>query len=167
MLADERWTFVAFALSFAVIAQFWVGHHRLFEHLRDYSNAILWTNFVWLASIVFIPFTTQLLGELSSDTRGGNSLYIGVLIVASACLAVIQWLTVRHPDLQRSDVRGQLDVRGGLVALGLLLLAFLLHLVAPSVGMFWLLLLFLAGPVARLMGVRKLPRDRDIIERPS
>ena len=67
LLSDDQGTFLAFAISFVVIASFWAGHHRVFEHLRDYSNAVLWANFLWLASIVLIPFTTQLLAEEGTD----------------------------------------------------------------------------------------------------
>ncbi|MFC4553734.1 TMEM175 family protein [Georgenia faecalis] len=150
-LVDGRGTFLAFAVSFVVIAHFWVGHHRLFEHLRDYSNAILWTNFLWLASIVLIPFTTQLLGDLSTDTRAGNALYIGVLVVTSASLALIEWLAVRSPELQRPEVRGRLDAWGAVVSIGLLLVALVLNLLAPRIGMLWVALLFLTAPLARLL----------------
>ena len=50
-------TFLAFAISFVVIARFWVVHHRVFEFVRDYNPTIVWLNFLWLASIVFLPFS--------------------------------------------------------------------------------------------------------------
>lgn len=150
VLAQEGGTFLAFAISFVVIASFWVGHHRVFEHLQDYSKAMLWANFLWLASIVFIPFTTQLLADEGTDDPAVNALYISTMVVTTGSLALIEWLAVRDPELQRPEIRGTLSPRGALVALGLLLVALVLAVIAPAVGMFWLLLLFLSNPLNRL-----------------
>ncbi|MEK8227283.1 TMEM175 family protein [Oerskovia sp. M15] len=38
LVQGESGTFLAFAISFVVIARFWTAHHRVFEHLRDYSE---------------------------------------------------------------------------------------------------------------------------------
>ncbi|WP_182112525.1 MULTISPECIES: TMEM175 family protein [unclassified Actinotalea] len=155
LLTQEAGTFLAFAISFVVIASFWVGHHRVFEHLQDYSRAMLWANFLWLASIVLIPFTTQLLADDGTDVPAVNALYISTMIVTTGSILLIEWLAVREPELQRAEVRGSLTLRNGAVALGLLLVALVLAVVAPRVGMFWLLLLFLADPLARLTGGRR------------
>ena len=161
LFSDERGTFLAFGISFVVIANFWVGHHRVFEHLRDYSNAMLWANFLWLASIVLIPFTTQLLADEGTDDPAVNALYIAVMIVTTGSLALVEWLAVRDPELQRAEVRGTLEVRGALVAMLLLLLILVLAVVTPGVGMFWLFLLFLSGPLTRLAGRRRRPHEPD------
>lgn len=158
LFSDERGTFLAFGISFVVIANFWVGHHRVFEHLRDYSNAMLWANFLWLASIVFIPFTTQLLADEGTDDPAVNALYISVMIVTTGSLALVEWLAVRDPDLQRPEVRGELEVKGALVAVLLLVVILVLAVVAPGIGMFWLFLLFLSGPLTRLAGRRSAGR---------
>ncbi|MBO3102305.1 TMEM175 family protein [Cellulomonas fengjieae] len=150
LLTQEGGTFLAFGISFVVIASFWVGHHRVFEHLQDYSKAMLWANFLWLASIVFIPFTTQLLADEGTDDPAVNALYISTMVVTTGSLALIEWLAVRDPELQRPEVRGTLSPRGALVALGLLLVALVLAVVVPAVGMFWLFLLFLSTPLNRL-----------------
>ncbi len=150
LFEDERGTFLAFGISFVVIASFWSGHHRVFEHLQDYSSAMLRINFLWLASIVFIPFTTQLLADQGTDTAPVNALYIGTMIVTTGSLALIEVLAIRDPSLQRAEARGQLDARGALVAIGLLLVALVLSVVTPAVGLYWLFLLFLTGPLTRL-----------------
>ncbi|MBO3086292.1 TMEM175 family protein [Cellulomonas fengjieae] len=109
LLTQEGGTFLAFGISFVVIASFWVGHHRVFEHLQDYSKAMLWANFLWLASIVFIPFTTQLLADEGTDDPAVNALYISTMVVTTGSLALIEWLAVRDTELQRPEVRGTLS----------------------------------------------------------
>jgi uncharacterized membrane protein len=158
LLTDGGETFLAFAISFVVIANFWVGHHRLFEHLRGYTHAMLWANFLWLASIVLIPFTTQVLAEEGTDDPAVNALYISVMVVTTGSTALIEWLASRTPDVQHPEARGTLDARGGLVAMGVLLVVLVLAVVAPGVGMFWLFLLFLTGPLTKLTGRRRQAR---------
>ena len=152
LFTEEEGTFIAFAISFVVIANFWTGHHRVFEHLSDYSTVMLWANFLWLASIVFIPFTTQLLADVGTDDPAVNALYIGTMIVTTISLALIELTAVRNPELQRPEVRGELGLRRTVVAIALLALALLLSVLAPAVGMYWLFLMFLSGPISR--GVR-------------
>lgn len=150
LLNNSGQTFLAFGISYVVIANFWEGHHRVFERLSSYSRGMLWANFLWLASIVLIPFTTQLLADQGANDPAVNALYISTMIVTTGSLLLIEWLAVRDPQLQRAEVRGTLDIRGAALALVLLLVALVLAVVAPGVGMFWLFLLFLSNPLERL-----------------
>ena len=46
----------AYALSFAVIALFWIGHHRFFAMLRTADQTLVTLNFVYLGMVAFVPF---------------------------------------------------------------------------------------------------------------
>lgn len=83
---------LAFAISFAVIARFWVVHHRVFEWVADYSTAIVWANFLWLAAIVFIPFAANLLSEIDGDRPDVYALYIGNMLISSLAMLLIEYL---------------------------------------------------------------------------
>lgn len=52
--------FFGFVLSFAVIGQFWVSHHKLFGFVNDYDNGLLWLNLHTLFWIVLTPFSSAL-----------------------------------------------------------------------------------------------------------
>jgi uncharacterized membrane protein len=52
--------FFGFALSFAVIGQFWVTHHRLFGYITNYTPGLLWLNLHLLFWIALVPFTSGL-----------------------------------------------------------------------------------------------------------
>ena len=151
VLVDHRSSFVAFAVTFAVIGRFWVIHHRLFEALQTYTPAVLVVNLVWIAAIVFFPFAAQLVADLSDDDPTAVVVYIGVMVVASGCLATTSAIVVRNLDLQRPDVRGTIRVRDSLVPMGLLVVALVLAAVFPAGGLLWLLVLLLAGPVGALV----------------
>jgi uncharacterized membrane protein len=40
--------FFGFLLSFAVIGQFWISHHKLFGYVKNYNNGLLWMNLLFL-----------------------------------------------------------------------------------------------------------------------
>lgn len=58
---------LGFILSFAVIGQFWISHHKLFGFVNDFDNGLLWLNLHTLFWIVLAPFSSAL-----------NSKYAGV-----------------------------------------------------------------------------------------
>ncbi|MBS1757828.1 MAG: DUF1211 domain-containing protein [Bacteroidetes bacterium] len=58
--------FFGFILSFAVIGQFWLTHHKLFGHVTNYNNKLLRLNLLFLFWIVLVPFTSGL------NSRYGN-----------------------------------------------------------------------------------------------
>jgi uncharacterized membrane protein len=65
---EQRENFVAFGISFAVIGRFWVLHHHFFGEVRAFDGRLITLNIVYLAFIVLIPFSSQLLGEYGGET---------------------------------------------------------------------------------------------------
>ncbi|MBS1653486.1 MAG: DUF1211 domain-containing protein, partial [Bacteroidetes bacterium] len=59
-LGNKFSEFFAFILSFAVIGQFWISHHRLFGYVTGYTTGLLWLNLHMLFWIVLVPFTSGL-----------------------------------------------------------------------------------------------------------
>lgn len=55
--------FISFALSFLVIAIFWVNHHQMFHSLEKTDRTLLWLNNLLLFCLSFIPFPTAFIGE--------------------------------------------------------------------------------------------------------
>jgi uncharacterized membrane protein len=67
-LWDQRHNLAAYALSFAVIGRFWVVHHRLFGEIVAFDGKLIALNLFYLAWIVLIPFSSQVLGDHGGDT---------------------------------------------------------------------------------------------------
>ena len=150
-VAENFWEILAFVISFAVIARFWVVHHRVFESVRSYDSRIIWFNFLWLLAIVSIPFSANLLSNGGGERPEVYALYIGNMIVASVAMRLIGSELYRHPDLMTEEGRARVDRTSGIAELILMVLALVLAVTVPSVGMFWLFLLFLAGPLHSLI----------------
>lgn len=150
-------TFIAFLVSFVVIARLWIGHHRLFESVADYSRALLWENFLWLAGIVFLPFATNAVSVLPTGDGASYGVYVGTMALVTVAMILMESELRRHPALVREDARGSVALAGSLALLILLVVAGALVVLFPLVGMFWLLVLFLSRPVEVLL-VRISPR---------
>lgn len=147
-LLAEHWpALLEFLVTFWVIARFWTLHHQVFEHVRSYSLRVMRLNFIWLISIVFLPFAANLLNNSADGDRVSHALYIGTMVVTSVTLTAIERELRRAPELLSSPLG---DNRRGPIAAGLLALALLLSLLVPSVGLYWVLLLLLQGPLSRL-----------------
>ena len=155
-LLAEHWpAILEFLVTFWVIARFWTLHHQVFEHVRSYNARVMRLNFVWLISIVFLPFAANLLdGSREEGDRITPAIYIGTMVLTSLSLSGIEYELRRAPDLLSTPLR---DPSNGFVAVGLMALAFVLALLVPSVGLYWVLLLLLQGPIAQLLHRRRTP----------
>lgn len=107
-LAAHGGTYLAFLVSFAVIAATWVAHHMLFTHVARGDQALITLNIMALLGYVLVPWASKTLAETSGGT--GVAVYSTVM----AFLGLAMWLVVRHvdraglldPSAPRSVVRG-------------------------------------------------------------
>jgi uncharacterized membrane protein len=162
VLAHNVGTVTGFVVTFAVIGRFWMVHHEVFEWVADYDYQLAWVNMLWLFSIVFLPFAANLLSHVNGQSSAVFGLYVGTMVVASGSLTLMEWMLTRRPELMRPEVRGKVDLLRSMVPTALLVVALILAVLVPSVGLFWLLLLFGASPIEQL--VRKvLPERTDAV----
>ncbi|MFD9706232.1 TMEM175 family protein [Lentzea sp. NPDC059081] len=145
-LVSHHWPQIfSFLLSFAVIAQLWMTHHRLFENVREYSTPLMVLNLVWLLTIVVLPFPTELVGTHGEDTFV-RLFYVGTILVSTLLLTALALLVHGSPALAH-EPRGLTRPVVLHAVLPSVLLVFALVLV-PFIGYYSLLLLLLS-PVAQ------------------
>jgi len=145
------WEIFAFLVSFAVIARFWVVHHHIFETVRDYNQWIVWFNFLWLLAIVAIPFTANVLSVSRGERPEVYALYIGDMLLATVATRLIGAVLFRYPELMTDEARTNIDKTRGLAEVIIMALALVLAIVVPAINLWWLFLLFLAGPLHALL----------------
>jgi uncharacterized membrane protein len=96
-LWDQRHDLFAYALSFAVIGRFWVIHHRVFADLTGFDARLMGLNLFYLAWIVLIPFSSQVLGDHAGDT--------GAVVLYAINLAVVSLVgTLMFADARRAGL---------------------------------------------------------------
>jgi uncharacterized membrane protein len=146
---------LGFGLSFAVIGNFWWAQHQLFERLRSYNAALVWGMSLWLFSIVFLPFPTELLGSAQNGSRTVHGIYVGTMLVTSVAGLAQQWAAVRWPALQSEEGRGSMTIDSALMPVVLLAVSFIFAVWVPSIGLWGLLVLLASRPIERLLTRRR------------
>jgi uncharacterized membrane protein len=110
----------------------------------------------WLAAIVFLPFPTALIAD--GIDGGFAALYIGTLLAVSLLSLLIANYLARHSELTDGDaaVEGRQHVIASAFSVGVILIALIISLFSPIIGLFGLLLLIPAQVIAaRLNGSGK------------
>lgn len=156
-LADNMQQLLLFVLSFVVIARFWLMHHQIYRLIDGYTLRLVWVNFAWLLSIVFLPFPTELLGQGTTVGAVTSGLYIGTMLVTSLTGLVQLIMIVRRPEMQIEAVRGTLRLTPAVVATCSMAAAFALSFI-PGVGLFGLFILLASGVAEGVIARRQKAR---------
>ena len=62
-LAELIPKFVGFLVSFLLIGQYWIVHHRMFSFVIDFTDRLIWLNILFLFAIALMPFSTGFYSE--------------------------------------------------------------------------------------------------------
>ncbi|MGC5255588.1 TMEM175 family protein [Gordonia sp. DT218] len=142
---------VSFFVSFIVIWVLWRNHHRTMEHFRTYDRVLFELHFVWLLTIVALPFVTAMLDNQYIERA--NAVYMGVLAVSILSLVSMTAWGARRRELLEpgDDIEPWLRRRSGTVTFVLLVVAMVIAILYPETGSWPLLLLVLSGAVEKLL----------------
>ena len=156
---DHVWrlwpVFLAYLLSYAYIAIYWVNHHRLFSHACRVSNALIWANMALLFALSLVPFSTSYLGA-HHFSREATILYLLTMLLPAFAYSWLQ-TTIRRTGLQSAaaELYHRATTRKGVFATIVYATGIPLSFVTPWLGIaaaalvaaFWVLPV---GPVDRL-----------------
>jgi uncharacterized membrane protein len=123
----------AYLLSFVILGQLWLAHHRIFGVIARVDYTVLVRNLLFLGLIAIMPFPVRLLSDYSSRPLA-VAIYAGAFICAMGLQRLI-WLDVTRPehrDLLREPVPNEVRHSFDRVLLGLLVV----FGAAVPVGMF-------------------------------
>ena len=152
----------SFALSFVVIASFWLGHHSLYRHVRRLAPWVMQLNLVWMFAIVWLPVATAMVGSMPTDALQ-LVLYVGAMVLASLASVAVNLVVLRHPETwEPDDPPTTDDLASALATFVLFVLALVVALVIGGGRSYSaMFLLLLAGPtqsvLARLLRRRSTP----------
>lgn len=146
--ADEAGSLLAFVISFVVIARFWLVHHQIFERVTGYTTPMILANMLWLLMIVFLPLPTQLSGTNDDGDKLVYAIYIGTLVVVSAALMLLVWTMQIAPEVHADPNDPPRAIEGLTVTLTMVL-ALVLSVTIPVLGMWAMAVVFLTAPIER------------------
>jgi uncharacterized membrane protein len=155
-LRDQGPDFFAFALSFAVLSQIWFFHHRFFASLGQFDGTLIGLNFLYLALVTLVPFSSQVIGDYGDESAAAV-----IYALNMSGLGAVGAVMVRHA-FRRSMVRMEVaallgigaGVRGWLFA-GVFLASIPIALISANAAEWsWLVLFVVASIFIRRMDAR-------------
>jgi uncharacterized membrane protein len=121
--------FLSYLISFYVIAQFWLAHHRTFRLMVGHDEGLAWWNFLFLFTITLLPFTADLLGQYSENPLAVDIFALNLLI--GSLSTVIVMTVAQRKGLLKPTANPQMLRAGRVRALGVMLV------VTVSMGVAW------------------------------
>ena len=147
-LRDQLPQFIAFGLSFALVANLWWQHHRLFDLLEAIEPAAIGINLILLAFVALVPYPTSLLGVAPANTTA-VIVFLAVFVVLTllhlALLARAGSQGLVRADLPRERYVGLLA--GYAVGTLVLLVSMLIALWSATVALVVVGLSIVLGPL--------------------
>ena len=153
--------YLGYAVSFWVIALYWVAHLRCFRYIRRYDRRLIYLNFLFLMFIAFMPFPTSLLFTTASSLIS-VLFYAGTAAGMGLSLAALWVYAGRHKFIVNTiSARIVLEIRRNLVYPPLVfLLSMGIAFINANAAVFsWLLLL----PVYALLRHSEAPVMSDVL----
>jgi uncharacterized membrane protein len=149
--------FFAFALSFAVLAQIWYFHHRFFGSLGRYDGTLITLNFVYLALVTLVPFSSQVIGDYGDESAAAIIYALNIAGLGIGGAVMIRY-AFRH-SLVRTEVAELLGIEPGRTGwmVGAIFLASIpIALIdANAAEWSWLVLFLIANFVTRRVLARR------------
>ena len=151
---------MSWALSFFILALFWIGHHRAFAWVRHADSRLVTLNLLQLAVVSLMPFSAALSGEY-----GGVLLSQVVFSTNMALLGIIALLVLRyihrHPELGPTPMplaryRGARLRIGGVILISVVAVALGMVMPVPSMGNMAFMLMAVISPLSRVIERREL-----------
>jgi TMEM175 potassium channel family protein len=100
-LVVYRDEYLAFVISFMVIAAHWRSHHRIFRYVTHLDGRLTGLTMAWLFAQVIMPFATRLLtGDGAFQARFG---FYAVVQLASFATFALMVYEIQRKHLYRDD----------------------------------------------------------------
>ena len=90
---------VAFAIAFAVIANYWLQHHRLIASFAAIDYTAIVVNLFLIAAIVLLPFSTQAVGDPGVEDLPLPTVVMAVNVVAASLLYTLVYVVAVRRNL--------------------------------------------------------------------
>lgn len=147
---------LAWIISFFVLTFFWLGHHRLFQHVRHVDGRLLCANIAMLGAASLMPFSSALVGEYSGAFVS-QRFYAANMSLLSATALMMLVIARRNPALMIAPLSNPFYVAarfrvGSLLVL--CLIALVIAWFAPPFATMAFAAMPIAGHIARKLAAK-------------
>ena len=92
---DQQFALIGFIISFFVIAQYWVSHHRNFAYVDNYNGKLIFLNLLFLMFIVLMPFTSALYSKYINFLFPAQLYYMNIAL--TGFINLWMWYYISNP----------------------------------------------------------------------
>ncbi|MFH1347780.1 MAG: TMEM175 family protein [Candidatus Margulisiibacteriota bacterium] len=139
LVLGQSHKFFNYALSFVLLAVFWIIHHQEFHSIKRTDRTHIWINIFILMFVALIPFSTSLIGDYPNDWMA--ELFFSANMFMVGILFQLNWFyATKLKRLVSRDVSPLMMKRGLVVPLVALLAMILSLLDAPITTHIYLLI---------------------------
>jgi uncharacterized membrane protein len=145
--------YVAFVISFVVIAAAWRRYHGVFRYIDRIDAQVRNYNVLWLLMIILNPFATRLLTSQGQDSAGPRTVQFGFYALLQVLSSAALLLTVHHAashDLQAPDTPSLAETQNDWESYGVMAgfaVSIPLFLVTSNAWVIWILAPLLVGRI--------------------
>jgi uncharacterized membrane protein len=146
--------YVAFLISFVVIAAAWRRYHGVFRYIQRVDARVRNLNVLWLLTIILNPFATRLLTTPGPSSAGPRALQFGFYALLQVLSSAALLLMVHHVaarGLQAPDTPPLTETQNDWESYGVMLgfgLSIPLFFVTSYAWVIWIVVPLLVGQVA-------------------
>jgi len=134
--------YLSFMVSFLVIGNFWLIHHRQFGYIERYDTRLIFINLFVLMTIAFIPFPTVVISE--NGNRAATIFYAMTMCMEGSFLTLLWLYATSGRRLVSADLTTAIVRRGifrNLSISAIFLFSIGLAFIHPDIAKFsWLLI---------------------------
>ena len=133
--------FIGFLVSFLLIGQYWIVHHRMFSYVINFNERLIWLNMLFLLCIVLMPFSTGFYSEYVIHKITSPIIFYTSNIALLGITNFMMWKYISNPQRKitehlRPEVAKYFSLRALTVPVIFIIFSFV-YLVNPMVA-FWI-----------------------------
>jgi uncharacterized membrane protein len=111
LLAAQWPKFFNYALSFLLLAVFWILHHQQFHLIHRTDRRHVWINVGILMFVALMPFSTDVVGDYGGQTLA-ELLFSANLMILGLLFLLNWWYACWHHRLVDRDLDSETIIRG-------------------------------------------------------
>lgn len=102
-LAELIPKFIGFLVSFLLIGQYWIVHHRMFGYVINFTDRLIWLNILFLLAVALMPFSTGFYSEYVLENVMTPVIFYSANIAALGIINFFMWRYISKPGNQLSE----------------------------------------------------------------
>jgi uncharacterized membrane protein len=95
--------FIGFLISFLIIGQYWITHHRMFGFVINFSDRLIWLNIIFLLGIALMPFSTGFYSQYADRNVFSPVIFYTANIAMLGIVNFFMWRYISKPKNKISE----------------------------------------------------------------